>query len=193
MILKMKNNLSTAIVRNNRSLLAVLSKKPLTIYIFSIALLFLTQSCRVYSFTGTNLSPDLESITIQNFSMATAGGPPDLTLKFNENLKEYYQRNTNLKLLPANGDLYLAGAITRYEMTPLATTAGDKAALNRLTVAVEVTFQNTKNENDSFEKEFSFYQDFSQEQSLTDVEPSLVPKILEQLVLNIFNDTAAQW
>ncbi|UBM59835.1 LPS assembly lipoprotein LptE [Marinilongibacter aquaticus] len=155
--------------------------------------LFALQSCGVYSFTGTTLSADLKSITIQNFTMSTAGGPPNLTLDFNESLKEYYQRNTNLKLLPSNGDLFLAGTITRYEMTPLATTASDKAAMNRLTIAVDVSFQNAQDEKQNFEKEFSFYQDFSQEQSLSDVEPSLVPKILEQLVLNIFNDTAAQW
>jgi hypothetical protein len=170
---------------------SVLSRLKVTSLL--VPFIFLLESCGVYSFTGTTLSADLESITIENFSMATAGGPPNLTLNFNESLKEYYQRNTSLKLLPSNGDLYLAGAITRYDMTPVATTSGDKAAMNRLTISVEVTFQNSQNEEESFEKEFSFYQDFSQEQSLTDVEPNLVPKILEQLVLNIFNDTAAQW
>ena len=51
-------------------------------------------SCGVYSFTGTTLSSDLKSITIQNFTMGTAGGPQNLALSFNEKLKEYYQRNT---------------------------------------------------------------------------------------------------
>ncbi|MFT7070702.1 MAG: hypothetical protein ACJAZY_003602, partial [Spirosomataceae bacterium] len=41
--------------------------------------------------------------------------------------------------------------------------------------------------------EFSFYEDFSAEQSLSDVEDRLVPKILDQIVLNIFTETAAQW
>src|SRR5690606_6193191 len=132
--------------------------------------------------TGTTLSADLETITIQNFGLTAAGGPQNMALSFNEKLKEYYQRNTSLKLVPANGDLFLSGSITKYEMTPVATTAGDRAATNRLTVGVEVTFVNTKNEKESFEREFSFYQDFSQEQSLTDAEPSLVPKILDQLV-----------
>ncbi len=150
-------------------------------------------SCKIYSFTGTTLSSDLKSITIQNFSMATAGGPQNLTLNFNEKLKEYYQRNTNLKLVPQEGDLFLAGAITAYEQSPVSATAGDKAALNRLTIRVDVQFQNKLTPDEDFEKEFSFYQDFSQEQSLNDVEAALVPKILDQLVLNIFNDTAAQW
>ncbi|SOE23655.1 Lipopolysaccharide-assembly [Spirosomataceae bacterium TFI 002] len=151
------------------------------------------QGCKIYSFTGTTLSEDLKSITIQNFSMSTAGGPQNMTLEFNEKLKEYYQRNTDLKIVPNEGDLFLAGAITSYEMTPVSTTASDRAAQNRLTIKVEVQFQNKLTPAEDFEKEFSFFQDFSQELTLTDIEPQLVPKILDQLVLNIFNDTAAQW
>jgi hypothetical protein len=160
---------------------------------FAFIFLYFNQSCGIYSFSGTTLSADLETITIQNFAMASAGGPQDLSINFNEALKEYYQRNTNLKLIPTEGDLFLGGSITRYEMSPLATTASDKAAMNRLTIAVEVSFQNVLAEDENFEQEFSFYQDFPQEQSLSDVEGALVPKILEQLVLNIFTATAAQW
>ena len=112
---------------------------------------------------------------------------------FTEKLKEYYQRNTSLKLKPNDADLLLEGTITGYELTPVSATSSDKAALNRLTIRVEARFVNTKNEAENFEKEFSFYQDFPQEQTLTQVEGSLVPKIIDQLVLNIFNDTAAQW
>jgi hypothetical protein len=161
--------------------------------LYAIPLLIFLQGCGIYSFTGTTLSPDLETITIQNFGLATAGGPQNLSIDFNEALKEYYQRNTSLKLKPQEGDLFLGGSITKYEMTPLATTASDKAAMNRLTIAVEVSFQNILAEDENFEQEFSFYQDFSQEQSLTDVEKGLVTKIIDQLVLNIFTATAAQW
>lgn len=158
-----------------------------------LAIGLLLQSCKIYSFTGTTLSEDLKTITIENFSMSTAGGPQNMTLEFNEKLKEYYQRNTNLKVVPSNGDLFLAGAIVAYEMTPVSTTASDRAAQNRLTIKVEVQFQNKLTPAEDFEKEFSFFQDFSQELTLTDIEPRLVPQILDQLVLNIFNDSAAQW
>ncbi|MBA4853265.1 LptE family protein [Emticicia sp. BO119] len=170
----------------------IVLKRYLFLSLFLCASVML-DSCKIYSFTGTTLSSDLKTITIQNFVMNTAGGPANLTLNFTEKLKEYYQRNTSLKLKPNDGDLFLEGSITGYELTPVAATASDKAALNRLTIRVEVRFVNTKNEDESFEKEFSFYQDFPQEQTLAQVEGSLVPKILDQLVLNIFNDTAAQW
>lgn len=125
--------------------------------------------------------------------MATAGGPASMPLTLTEKLKEYYQRNTGLKIKPNEGDLFLDGSITNYELTPVSVTSGDKAAMNRLTIVVEVRFMNKMKEDENFEKEFSFYQDFPQEQSLSQVESTLVPKILDQIVLNIFNDTAAQW
>ncbi len=150
-------------------------------------------SCKIYSFTGTTLSSELKTITIQNFVMNTAGGPANLTLSITEKLKEYYQRNTSLKLKPNEADLLLEGSIIGYELTPVSATSSDKAALNRLTIRVEVRFTNSKDEEQNFEKEFSFYQDFPQEQNLSQVEGTLVPKILDQIVLNIFNDTAAQW
>ncbi len=153
----------------------------------------LITGCKIYSFTGTTLSSDLKTITIQNVVMGTAGGPANLTLSFTEKLKEYYQRNTSLKLKPNDADLLLESTIVGYELTPVSATSGDKAALNRLTIRVEVRFVNSKKEEENFEKEFSFYQDFPQEQTLAQVEGSLVPKIIDQLVLNIFTDTAAQW
>ncbi|MDP5121706.1 MAG: LPS assembly lipoprotein LptE [Spirosomaceae bacterium] len=147
----------------------------------------------MYSFTGTTLSDEIKTITIRNFAMVTAGGPQNMTLTFNEKLKEYYQRNTSLKLRPEEGDLILDGAIVGYELTPVSATASDKAALNRLSIRIEVAFTNRLSPNEDFEKEFSFYEDFSQEQSLSDVEDRIVPKILDQIVLNIFAETAAKW
>lgn len=98
-----------------------------------------------------------------------------------------------MKIKPNDADLLLEGAITGYELSPVSATSGDKAAMNRLTIKVEIRFVNRQDDSQSFEKEFSFYQDFPQEQILSQVENTLVPKIIDQLVLNIFNDTAAQW
>ncbi|MGL4631086.1 MAG: LPS assembly lipoprotein LptE [Leadbetterella sp.] len=167
--------------------------KNLFRFLLIVCFVAFLQGCKIYSFTGTNLSPDLKTFSIANFTMATAGGPPNMAFTFNEKLKEYYQRNTSLKFKSSDGDLFLDGSFVNYELTPVSATAGDKAAVNRLTITVEVRFQNKKDENANFEKEFSFFQDFPQDQSLSQVEPNLVPKILDQLVLNIFNSTAATW
>ncbi|AYQ36234.1 hypothetical protein DTQ70_08940 [Runella sp. SP2] len=146
-----------------------------------------------YSFRGTTLSPDIKSVTITNFTMGTAGGPANMALQFNEKMKEYYQRNTSLALLPLNGDLQLEGSITAYEVTPAAPTANDQAALNRLTITIQVKFTNNKDEEKNFDQSFSFFKDFPQSQTLSQVESRLVPQILDQIVQDIFNKSAGDW
>ena len=146
-----------------------------------------------YSFRGTTLSPDIKSVTITNFTMGTAGGPANMALQFNEKMKEYYQRNTSLALLPLNGDLQLEGSITAYEVTPAAPTANDQAALNRLSITIQVKFTNNKDEEKNFDQSFSFFKDFPQSQTLSQVESRLVPQILDQIVQDIFNKSAGDW
>jgi Lipopolysaccharide-assembly len=171
-----------------KSLLAVFS-----FLILHSSFFIFVSSCGPYSFSGTSLSPDIKTITVVNFAMATAGGPANLPLQLNEKLKEYYPRNTSLKLLPANGDLQLEGSITTYEVTPVAPTSNDQAALNRLTVTVQVKFSNNKDEEKNFDRSFSFYRDFPQNQTLSQNESRLIPPILDQIVQDIFNATAADW
>ncbi|MFT4031395.1 MAG: LptE family protein [Siphonobacter sp.] len=151
--------------------------------------------CGSYSFSpGGKLSSDLKTISINNFVVNAAGGPTNLSADFTNRLKEYFQRNTNLSLKPGgDGDLVLEGSIIGYDVTPQAPTSSDKAALNRLTVTVQVRFSNNRNEASNFEQSFSFFKDFSQTQTLDQVESSLVPLILDQIVLDIFSKTAGDW
>jgi Lipopolysaccharide-assembly len=150
-------------------------------------------SCGPYSFTGTTLSPDLKTITVNNFTLQTAGGPANLPLTLNEKLKEYYQRYTSLKVVPNNGEMVLEGSITGYELLAQAPTAQDQAGVNRLQITVLARFTNNKDETKNFEQSFSFFQDFPQNQTLNQNESRLVPKILDQIVLDVFTKTAADW
>jgi len=168
-------------------------KKGLLVLFFILSSSLFLSSCGVYSFTGTTLSPAIKTVTVNNFTLATAGGPANLPLTFNERLKEYYQRYTNLKVVPNNGDMVLEGNITGYDLLAVAPTAQDQAGVNRLQITVLARFYNNKDETKNFEQSFSFYQDFPQGQTLSQNESRLVPKILDQIVLDIFNKTAADW
>ncbi len=158
-------------------------------------LAYLLTGCGVYSFTGkSTLSSDVKSFSIQDITLSAPSSYATISQELTEKLKEYYQRNTKLKQMAQGGDIQIEGSIVDYRTDGVASSAsGDKAAMNRLTVVVEVVFSNKFNEADNFEKDFSFYLDYPQNQTLTEAEPSLVPKILDQLVLNIFGDTVAKW
>lgn len=189
----MKSNYQLSVISYHRATGRLSVKKWACLLITGYWLLVTVTSCGVYSFTGTTLSPDIKSVTINNFTLATAGGPANLPLTLNEKLKEYYQRYTNLKVIPNNGDIVLEGNITGYELVAVAPTAQDQAAVNRLQITVLARFYNNKDETKNFEQSFSFYQDFPQGQTLSQNESRLVPKILDQIVLDIFNKTAADW
>lgn len=146
-----------------------------------------------YSFKGASLDPNLTTIEISNIRMETAGGPANLSLDLNEKLKEYFQRNTSLKITNKNPDLLLEGRIVGYELTPQAPTGDDKAGLNRLTLRVEFKLTNRLDEEKNFEQEFSFYQDFPQSQTLSQVEKALIPKLVDQIILDLFNKIAGDW
>jgi hypothetical protein len=169
-------------------------------YTTILAFLFVILSCTGcgvvnYSFTGVALSPDIQTISVSNFTNNSGGGPANITQNFTERVKEYFQQNSTLKIYQPDGtaDLLLEGAITGYDVMPIAPTEGQFAALNRLTVRVQVKFTNTKDETQNFDSPFSFYADFDQSRTLTSVENELLTVIFDQIVLDIFNKSVANW
>jgi Lipopolysaccharide-assembly len=165
-------------------------KQNTCILLFFSWLLF---GCGAYSFKGSTLSSDLKTINITNFTLAAAGGPANLGNTITEKIKEYYQRNTELKLKTVNPDLLLEGSVVGYDLSPQAPTSQDKAGLNRLTITIQVKFTNLKDEEKSFDQNFSFYADFDQNKTLSQVESKLIPIILDQIILDIFNKSAGDW
>jgi hypothetical protein len=98
-----------------------------------------------------------------------------------------------LKIINQNPDLLLEGTIIGYEMTPQAPTSDDKAGLNRITLKIQFSLVNRLDETKNFDQEFSFYQDFPQNQTLTQVEKNLIPKLVDQIILDLFNKIAGDW
>ena len=159
-------------------------------------LVLLLPGCGVYSFTGANISPDIKTVSIPNFQNQANQGPANLSQVFSEQLRDYFQRNTSLSQVRTGGDLQFEGAITGYEVVPAAIQRQgeqDIAALNRLTMRVQVRFTNTKQPEQNFEQTFSFFRDFPQTQTLQQVEGQLIEEISEQIILDIFNKSVANW
>ncbi|HRH34557.1 MAG TPA: LptE family protein [Catalimonadaceae bacterium] len=168
-------------------------------WIFIFATLIFSQSCGVYSFTGASIAPDVKTISVLNFGDKSANSPPYLAQTFAEKAREYYQRNTSLTLANRDGDLNLEGTIMQYGLSPVAPTGApggtgvERAAQTRLTISVRVKFTNVKNKLQNFDQNFSFYADFDQSKSLSAVERELIEQISDQIILDIFNKTVANW
>ena len=159
-------------------------------------LLILCGGCGIYSFSGSTLPPDVQTISIQNFENSTGEGPANLTQLVTNNFKIFYQRNSNLNIVQRDGDLQLEGQIVSFTYTPAAIQRegiNDIAGLNRLTLGIQVRFTNAKNPEKSFDRLFSISQDFQQGRDVTQISPAEIDALTERLVVDVFNKTVADW
>lgn len=161
---------------------------------FSVFLLLIFQSCKIgYSFNGASIPADAKTVSVQYFpSYATLAGPL-LSQNFTETLKDFMASQTKLNLTDRNADMVFEGSITGYSTSPVAIQSNDQAALNRLTITINVKFTNGKDEKKSFEQSFSRFADYPSSQSLSSVENDLIKTINKQLVEDIFNKAFNNW
>ena len=164
-------------------------KKFLLCRIFALA----TVSCGIYSFTGTNIQPDVKTITIPLVEYKALRVNPSLANDLTEALQDKFRKLTSLEQVEEDGDLELVCEVTGYDIKAQAVTANEVAAQNRLTVTVKIEFTNRKYPEDDVSQTFSAYSDYDSENSLDAVEAGLCETIIEKLVEDIFNATVAQW
>lgn len=164
----------------------------LTIFCFLFSILLVQSGCKIYSFTGASISPEVKSVSIAFFPSYAALAPANMPQTFTEELRDKFVNQTNLDLLPTGGDILFEGFISDYRTQPVAI-QGNSAAQNRLTVTVSVTFVDTKNEANGFEKSFTRFADFDANVNLVDVEQTLIVEINEQLIQDIFNQSVVNW
>lgn len=150
--------------------------------------------CGIYSFSGTSIKPDVETITIEPVVNNALKVNPTLANKMTESLKDKFKKLTSLRDIEEDGDLQLIVTIESYEVRAQAITADEVAAQNRLTITASATFINVLHPEENFEKKsFAAFQDYNSELSLDSVEDSLCDDIVETLVEDIFNASVAQW
>ncbi|MDP3311847.1 LptE family protein [Lutibacter sp.] len=167
--------------------------KLLKLFLVILALISF-QNCGIYSFTGTNLHPDVKTVQIDYFPNNAILVEPSLSQKFTTELQDLFLRQTNLNLVKSAGDLVFEGEITGYKINPMTATADQTAAQNRLTITVNVRFFNSKLEDDNFEKSFSHYHDYDGNIQLTGgLLDDAFKEILERITQDIFNASVAKW
>jgi len=158
-----------------------------------VSMLLIMGGCGVYSFTGASISPDTKTISIQRFPNNAMTVEPTLSQKFTDALRDKFSRETTLILVDRNGDLQIEGAITGYRTSPVAIQGNETAALNRLTITVDVTFVNTKDDSKSFSSSFSRFEDYPSTQNISEVQETLIDVINEILVQDIFDKAVVNW
>ncbi|MFI1744296.1 LptE family protein [Thalassobellus sediminis] len=163
-------------------------------YFLFLVFSFLLTSCGFYSFTGASIPADVKTYQVNRFENNALLVEPGLERDFKLSLEDLIQNQTNLNLVPSNGDLVYEGEITDYRISPTTSTSQNTAAQNRLTISVKVRFYNRKKEEDDLEQSFSFFYDYNGSAQLIGSQKTTAhEEIFERLTQDIFNATLAKW
>lgn len=165
------------------------------ILISLLALSGLWFSCGLsIKYTATGASTEgLKTFTVVYFPNRADIVNPSLSQEVTEMLRDKLISQTNLEMVPSNGDVIFEGEIVGYSTDPAAITGNETAALNRFTIEIKVKFSNSADPDKDFETSFRHFSEYDSQQSLDAVEGTLVPEILEKIIEDIFNRALVSW
>ncbi len=161
--------------------------------VITLTCCLLLSSCGIYSFSGASIPAEAKTVSVQYFPNNAQLVNPLLSNTITNALNDMFVNQTTLLSVAQNGDLALEGEIVSYTTAPIAITGNQTAAMNRLTVTVNVRFTNKYDESKNFEQKFSQYQDYPSNQDLSAVQDVLVEQIVEDLCQDIFNKAVVNW
>lgn len=160
--------------------------------------MLLLQSC--YSFTGSSLSPETQTILIREFPNNAALMNPNLSQQFSTDIQNRFLQRTTLKGTSTDPDILIEGEITDYSITPTTISSAVnapggniQAAQNKLTITVKVHYENKIEPEKSFDRTYSDEAVFSSDLDINAIEATQVRVVNERIINKIFNDIVANW
>lgn len=167
------------------------------ILICVLSAIVLTACSISFKFNGSSINYDrVKTISIAEFPIQAEYVYAPLGVKFNEEIKNIFVRQTRLKVLSGNknADLQIDGEITGYNQYNQAVSSEGYASEVKLTLTVNVRFvNNTNHEEDFNDRSFSAYRTYDANKLLTDVQDVLIEEMVKEIVEQIFNATVANW
>jgi hypothetical protein len=166
-------------------------------YTFFLVFLSALNGCGAYNFTGGDVgtAQTFQVNYFQNYATQSPGSTfdPGLDREFTLALQDLILNQTSLDLVSSGGDLLYEGEIVEYRVSPMTATAEQRAAQNRLTIAVNVRFFNKTKEDSDFEQRFSFFYDYDANAQLASIRDEAHQVIFERINQDIFNKSLADW
>ena len=158
-----------------------------------LLLLLTLTSCSVnYGFTGGDVG-QAKTFSVITFQPRAPLASALSAQIFTETLRDLLQAQTPLDMVKRDGDVNYEGEITGYDVQPVSIQASESAALNRLTIAVNVRYANATDKSKNSEFNVSRFVDYDSGQDLANVEEALVLEISRQLAQDIFDRTLGNW
>lgn len=163
------------------------------LFLFTLTiLLLLFGGCGIYSFTGASIQG--KSINMHTLENKARNVVPTLSPALTSKIRSRILSQTGLS--PVNtddADYDISGTITQYSVSVSGVQNTQTASLNRLTISIQVKFENRLDEKANFTETFTRFADFPANQTLQSVEAGKIEEIGDLLATDIFNKAFVNW
>jgi hypothetical protein len=151
----------------------------------------LIQSC--YSFKGISIPPNVDTYSVPFIEMTTPDAPPSINTTLQDKLIIKINTESRLTNNENNPDILLKTTLTRFNVQSVGANAENSVDANQLTISLKVEYTDFKNEDNSWNKNFSNNREFPAGTNLLTVQDQLVDEIFDDLVEDIFNQAFTNW
>lgn len=149
--------------------------------------------CGYYSFTGATIPSHLETIAIPLVEDRSVGGPAGLNQQLTDLLIDRFVGRTRLTLVSEEeqADAVLYVEIMRYDNDPAGVTGGEVAALNRVSVSIQVRYVDRVQDEERLARSFSQNETYDAIQ--IDLELPTAEIVLINLADDVFTAATSDW
>ncbi|WP_157454243.1 LPS assembly lipoprotein LptE [Crocinitomix catalasitica] len=160
---------------------------------YLILLLIFNLGCVSVKYSMVDGSIDAETFNVDLFEEAAPNAPAGYGATYADFLKDFIISRSKLKLNQTKSDISISGKVTYYNTSPVSVQSNEVAALNSLTVRLDVIVINSKNPDQSFEASFSQFSNYNSSDDLSVVEAELLEDINTKLSQDIINRLTSNW
>jgi len=147
-----------------------------------------------YSFKGISVPADVETFYVRQVRLTDFAAPADSPERFMEQLRQKVRNQlSNLKWNDTDPDIEFDCEISSFRISNEGNQQGNEVSLNKLTISVKVDYINNNDEEENWNKNFSFGLPFDPSEDLQAVQDGYIEDIFEQITENIFNDAFTNW
>lgn len=164
--------------------------------VFFLVLTFgtLSSGCWFYKFNGASVDQNAKTVNVNLITSKAPLAPPTLSENLTEVLRDKITSQTRLTQENSDSaDYVFTGYVSGYDLSNAAVTNVEQASALRLTITVTIEFKSKLTPKDNFSQAFARFQDFSANESLSQVQDQLITQIDGNIADDIFNRAFVNW
>ncbi len=172
-----------------------LRRLPGVLLLFTVISVLFSAGCISYSFTGTSIPSNVNTIYIPFFDDRSGGGLGDLSDRLNQALINRFVNQSRLSLSNSEeaSDALLDGVIVSYQNRPFSVGGDAQASLNEISITVRATFQYATDDAPLWNKNFTGSGTYDVQENPVDGEVEAAITALQEIANNMFNDAVSSW